>query len=200
VTPPGDEAGDRSRHATDPEAIAEILARALGEPAAMVAVWTDAPSVPAPRRRPRITAIYALPSRRFATLRHWRDEVETRTGDGVDVVAFEASKWARLLLKSHGGTLLTSLEIPESGTPEGQALGPLAASLWDDVADAWIAAAGIPRPTLDRPSGTSLGGPARFARAEAWLDAVRRRADREDVTAAPETTDPDGNSPGRQRP
>ncbi len=162
------------------QAVAQALEQALGEPALLVAGW---------REPHAIRLIYAFPSLRLATLAHWRDEVEF-TFEGAPVVAFEASKWARLLLKSHGGTLLCSAR-PPAWDPHGlvESFCTLAASLWNDDATAWAHARGVP--PLASQSGQPLANlsgqplanpttpqPSRFDAINGWLIRVRAVADR----------------------
>lgn len=156
------------------DAVSDALAEALGEPATVVALWCDAPATP---RGPVARLVYAYPSVRLATLRHWRDEAEflVDAGDGpMHVVALEASKWARLLLKSHGGTLLTS-----SRAADVDALGlaaplpELVDALWDTVAEDWCRRLGVESgrtPVETTPA-------ERFGHVEGWLHAVRTAVD-----------------------
>lgn len=132
---------------------ARAVEAALDGEAGVLGGWVDAPVLPPlldGRRALRL--VYAYPAIRLSTLRHWRDEVELEV-DGVHVVAMEASKWARLLLKQHAPTLDVVQLAPASGSaPEVGALQRLGmALLAGDV------------------------GPAeRFDRIEAWLVQVRR--------------------------
>ncbi len=115
--------------------------------------WVDAIVVPPlidGRRAVRL--VYAFPAMRVATLRHWRDEVELDEGD-LHVVAMEASKWARLLLKQHAPTLDVVRGAPAAGSaPEVLALQRLGIAL--AVGD--------------------VGPAERFDRIDAWLVQVRR--------------------------
>lgn len=162
----------------EPERLAGALTEALGEPATLVVAWTN--TVPTPAHGgPILRAVYAFPSRRLATLRHWRDEVEFDIADDAEttrVVALEASKWARLLLKSHGGALLASASPPAfPGASAGPAarLPALARDLWDPVATEWAAAAGVD----PLPEAPALTTDQRFERVETWLWSVRELVD-----------------------
>lgn len=147
----------------------------LGESLILVGVWSGAPALP-PAELTRL--VYALPSRRVATLRHWRDEDEWIADiDGTrhHVVAIEASKHARLLLKSHPPTLSCAAR-PADVDPHGLTddLPTLARGLWDARALAWCAHAGIDPPAASAASGAG----DRHARVEQWLVRVRAAADR----------------------
>jgi hypothetical protein len=138
------------------------LLEALGEQVLPVVVWarSDAPDL----------VVYAFSSVRLATLRHWRDEVET-----ASFVALEASKWARLLLKGHGGSLLSSAQPPTLDCIEtGSELGALAEALWTADASHWAGLVGIPPLALPNPP---LSPEERFERVERWLTRVRSIAD-----------------------
>lgn len=134
----------------------------LGEWALPVIVWSrpNAPDL----------VVYAFASVRLATLRHWRDEFETPT-----FVALEASKWARLLLKGHGGSLLSSAQVPASDCIETAGeLSALARELWTEDATHWASLAGEePLPMPNPP----LSAKERFERVDAWLAKVRAVAD-----------------------
>lgn len=138
---------------------------ALGEPARTLLVWTSGHG--------SARLVYAFPSRRLATLRHWRDEVET-----PEFVGLEASKWARLMLKGHGGTLLQAAEAP-SYDPRAlsESLAALAVELWTPAATAWAERMG--RPAMSAPS-TGITSAERFERVDAWLEAVRVLVDADD--------------------
>ena len=112
----------------------------------LVAAWSEDEGA-------RVRLVYAFPSIRFATLRHWRDEAEYLDG-GLHVVALEASKWARLLLKRHRATGDTSARLPEVASSSGSLLRDLNADL-----------------------AGATSAPQRFALVDAWLEAVRREAD-----------------------
>lgn len=142
------------------------LHEALGEWALPVISWSrqDAPDL----------VVYAFTSRRVATLRHWRDEVETPT-----FVGLEASKWARLLLKGHGGSLLSCATPATADCLEMSArLQEMAVELWNDDATHWAELAGETPPKRSllarfRP----LAGSDRFERVNSWLEDVRAAAD-----------------------
>lgn len=151
--------------------VAAAIADALEEPVLLVGVWPDPDG--------GLRAVYAFDSLRVATLRHWRDEVEIRVPHGPDapwkgaVVAFEASKWARLLLKRHGGALLTSAEPPIAGAAALCApLRGLARGLWTDDSTRWAE-------RMNRaPLAASAPIDAPFDAIDRWLQGVRRAADR----------------------
>ncbi len=142
------------------------LQEALGERALPVIAWSrdDAPDL----------VVYAFTSRRLATLRHWRDEVETPT-----FVGLEASKWARLLLKGHGGSLLScSTPATDDCLKMSARLEELAVELWNDDATHWAKLAGENPPERSllkrfRP----VSGSERFERVNSWLEDVRIAAD-----------------------
>ena len=120
-----------------------------------------------------IRLVFALPSIRVATLRHWRDEVEFSVDEHA-VVGVEASKWARLLLKGHGGTLLTSAEPPSSAPQDiAGGLEDIAPLLWDARATAWSHAAKLE--PMQR--GPDVEPAARFETVNTWLVRVRQCAD-----------------------
>lgn len=141
------------------------LHEALGEWALPVIVWSrpDGPDV----------VVYAFSSRRLATLRHWRDEVETAT-----FVGLEASKWARLLLKGHGGSLLRCVEPASDDCLEMSArLYGMAVELWNDDAAHWAKLAGKTPPNSLLTASRPISGEERFERVNAWLEDVRVAAD-----------------------
>ena len=140
----------------------EGLRDALGEWALPVVVWSRPDSAD--------LVVYAFASARLATLRHWRDEVET-----PNFVAFEASKWARLLLKGHGGSLLSSAQPPTVDCIEiGSQLAALARDLWTPDSSHWAGLLGVE--PLSSPS-PPLSPEERFERVESWLSEVRAVAD-----------------------
>jgi len=91
---------------------------ALGSGTCVIGGWTDvmvAPPLPPGTRALRV--VFAYPSSRLATLRHWRDTYEFNAldaaGINVHVVMHEASKWARLVLKGHEMTLACVSRPPD---------------------------------------------------------------------------------------
>ena len=154
-----------------------ITAEALGEPADVVSVWHDRAPVPE-SPEPLLRLVYAFPSVRLVTLRHWRDEFEV-VADGHRIVGMEASKLARLLLKGHGGTLLALRPDPvvEAGSLGHDAVA-LAEQLWIDEARDWaVVAARLAPRSGQTASDVALSAPERFDRVEAWLLRVRNFAD-----------------------
>lgn len=63
----------------------------------------EAPVRPAWTRGPALRLLYAYPANHLAGMRQWRDALELRVPIGTDnmalVVAWEASVWARLVLR-----------------------------------------------------------------------------------------------------
>ncbi len=153
---------------TDVAALERALA-ALDDGLQLVTLW-DAPSPGMPHTAAAIVAYSAV---RLSGLRHWYDEPVLPEPFG-GVLVMEASKWARLVLKSHAGIITATQASPviDAGG-QGAALGTIAARSVDDVADAWCDAAGIARrPRSDEP----LTGQKRFDALNAWLEALRRRS------------------------
>lgn len=141
---------------------------ALGEPALTALAWG--------RGADPSYVVYAFPSRRVATLRHWRDEVET-----PELVGFEASKWARLLLKGHGGALLSCATSPDHDPMRmGPTLAALATELWTADATEWARRIGV-EPIVT--TTATVHGGDRFERVERWLTAVRAWVDATDLAA-----------------
>jgi hypothetical protein len=142
------------------------LEAALGEWALPVVVWSrvDAPDL----------VVYAFSSRRLATLRHWRDEVETPT-----FVGLEASKWARLLLKGHGGSLLScGKSAADDCLGMSARLQGMAVELWNEDATHWAELADAAPPERALLTGfRPISGGERFERVNSWLEDVRIAAD-----------------------
>ncbi len=164
---------------TEPSAdwLRTLLDDALGEPVTLVGAWVDPPVAPPIRDATVVRAVFAYPALRLATLRHWRDTVElvseSEPGTTVHVVAHEASKWARLVMKAHPGTLAIAAEAPTLDS-DGVLSGPdglvaLARSIaeLDDPAEAGSLLEG----------GSAMVSPGeRFEALERWLIRVRDHA------------------------
>ena len=142
------------------DAVTARVAELIGEPCAVIQAWIE----PATGVSPRVVrAVYALPHHRVAGLRTWRDEGEGEATDvlgGGVLVALEASKWARLVLKGHGPTLASS-QLP----------GVLAGPLVTELAELAAAVA----------AGSAAGS---FDALDRWLAACRRRGDDADARNA----------------
>lgn len=141
--------------------------------AELVACWIGAPTLPA--RPHTLHAVFAYPSQRLATLRHWQDTLETDV-DGAPLVAHEASKWARLLLKGHAGAkaiCLHPLAHEEAGL--GEELAGIAARIDGDDIEAWRDAAGWDAHA--RHARPLITAKQRFERLERWLLSVRCHLD-----------------------
>jgi hypothetical protein len=135
----------------------------------LLAAWPEPASPAAATLRP--AAMFVVPTIRLAGLRHWDDEPLLPAPFG-GVQALEASKWARLVLKGHGGAIGTLLDADGVHDPRGAAaaLRPIAARCVDATVDAWCEAAGVPRlPASEAP----LVGAARFDAVNAWLETLR---------------------------
>ncbi len=119
-----------------------------------------------------VHAVVAYPALRLATLRHWRDTFETTltVGDApVHLVAHEASKWARLLLKGHGGSLLIAgLEPVFDSSRLLSKLGEIAGSCANADTREWCEAANGPAPAAN-----TVSAQARFDALESWLTEAR---------------------------
>ena len=127
--------------------------------------------------------LYALPSSAVRGLAHWRDEVEA--ADSY-TVAMEASKWARLVQKGHGGAIGALLTGKVAGvSPWMRELVGLAGDCVDDRTLAWWTRAAACSKDLrwqelvgeHRSSGAVLDAGTRFERVESWLQGVRGWAD-----------------------
>lgn len=112
------------------ERLPRELARKLGEEVTVHGLWG-----PFPSGELRIwRAVYSYPAWRLATLEHWRDEGEWRLSGAV-VVAMEASKVARLLLKDHAQLATDFVDPPVLADVYAQHLSSLARSLNGDPAE-----------------------------------------------------------------
>ena len=166
--PRSDQGGESAADGASLEAVtAARVESLLGEPATVIAAWWSRMGASIDGPAPLLRVVYAFDAARLAGLRHWRDEVEGPLRDaeadhGAWVVAMEASKWARLLLKRQGGALWTALGPAAFDTVDAAPLAALAAGLWDAVA---LQAA--------RPAAPPLADP--FDAVDAWLTSVRRR-------------------------
>lgn len=143
--------------------------------ARLVALWVDPPVTPPLPEGRALRGVFALPHARVATLRHWRDTHEWVL-EGEDeawhVVLHEASKWARLIQKSHGGSYAIASRDPDVDPHhQGAALQHIACASCDERVVDWYRAAGWDPPAL---SDDLLLAPARFAQLEAWIHAARR--------------------------
>lgn len=135
----------------DPEALQAALHR-IDDELALLATWAG----PAPGMAHQAAALVAYPAARLAGLRHWHDEPVLPPPHG-EVLAMEASKWARLALKGHAGAIATMSAAP-AYDPRGEA----------------AALGAIARRCADGADG-ALVGQARFDVLNAWLETLRRR-------------------------
>lgn len=154
--------------------VIEAALRERAPEACLRALWLDAPVVPPLRGARALRGVFTLPHARVATLRHWRDSHEWTAdyaGERWDVVLHEASTWARLLMKSHGGSVAIASRAPTfDPLGLGAKLAALAAACADARTDAWYTAAGWSAPAR---AAATLEGAARFERLDAWVRAAR---------------------------
>ena len=157
-----------------PASVIEAALRERAPEACLRVLWLDAPVVPPLRGARALRGVFTLPHTRVATLRHWRDSHEwaaEHAGERWDVVLHEASTWARLLMKAHGGSVAIASRAPAfDPLGQGAELGAIAAACADARTDAWYAAAGWAAPARD---AATLEGAARFERLDAWVRAAR---------------------------
>ena len=98
-----------------PASVIEAALRERAPEACLRVLWLDAPVVPPLRGARALRGVFTLPHARVATLRHWRDSHEwtaEHAGERWDVVLHEASTWARLLMKAHGGSVAIASRAP----------------------------------------------------------------------------------------
>lgn len=125
---------------------AELLTEAMEEPVTVHGIWGPLASGELQVFR----WVYSYPTWRLATLEHWRDEGEWSLG-GEHVVAMEASKVARLMLKGYKPAAEWFGAAPNAADRHGANLVEVCRRC----------------AALDNPAD-------RFAVANAWLESVRK--------------------------